>query len=463
LPAPYGWRHDANQVAGPRQRRRIVRHDEEGAVIQDIRERYLAGGPTVEICRDLHRRGIPSPSGRLKWSTDALLKVLRSLAHAGLVTHRGEHLPGAHAELRYWSPEEHEHLEQRIAGRASRMTRGHNIGDYPLSTVLYCEHCGRRLVGGGDSRRQTRFYGCTSPRTEGSHTSRVSTHEGQPRHCPGVSIGADDLEEALRQAVAGLARSAGVQAAAQEKLEQAMDNADERLATERAGVERRLRALGASSSRLFGLLDEGAITQPEFEAGNARRGAQQDSLTARRDEGFTVVTVRPAFADPIELRFVRRPTRPVKERGPDVALTERQLALLALWDGGLTLKEIATGFDVCDAATVGSAKGILYRLGVGTLDEAVELKRDTIARCRATLPLRGRVHRRHRDQPDLLTPPLLQVVRLLAEGKRAKDIAEILGKDKSTISHRIGKVRPRPGVSTMAEAVARGREPGPVG
>ena len=206
--APFGWQDDPDQVPAPRERRRMVRNEAEGAILLEIRDRYLSGWLTVEICRDLNRRGVPSPSGRVAWTTSGLLKVLRNPVHAGLVVYRGERFPGAHAALRYWTPEEHEYLDQRIAERADRVTHSRRIAGYLLSSALYCEHCGRRMVGGMDYRKERRFYTCTAPKTEGRHVSRVDTHRGHPYACPGVSIGADDLEETLRRVVSELARSA---------------------------------------------------------------------------------------------------------------------------------------------------------------------------------------------------------------------------------------------------------------
>lgn len=510
----YGWQHDPDRQPGPRERRRMVRNEAEGAILLEIRERYLAGWLTVEICRDLHRRGIPSPSGRSVWTTSGLLKVLRNPFHAGLVVYRGERMPGAHAELRYWSPEEHEYLVQRIAERASRVTYVSRVDRYLLSSALYCEHCGRRMVGGMDARKERRFYICYAPKTGGKHVSRVDTHRGQPHACPGVSIGADDLEEALRRAVSELARSAAVQAAAEEKIGQSLDSADTRIRGELASIERELEQLSSGFSRLFALLDNGAITEAEFNVENAKRRAREEALvkrkadletqlrlrrtreqqlqralailrdfdamwesmtraerrellleidphiTVRRDEGFTVVTIRPVFAEPIELPFLRRPPKPVRKCGPNAPLTERQLALLALWDDGLSVKQIARQFDISTAAVNGCREAILKRLCVETLEEAVELKRDTIAACRHTLPLHGRIQKRKRNELDILTPPLLQVVRLLAEGKRATDVAAILGKDKSTISRQIKSAQSRLAADTIQEAIARARELG---
>ena len=93
--------------------------------------------------------------------------MLRNPVHAGLVTYKKEVFPGAQAEPRYWSPEEHEFLEQRIAERADRVTHSRRVEGYLLSAAIYCEHCGRRMIRGMDERKSRRFYTCNSPRPKG--------------------------------------------------------------------------------------------------------------------------------------------------------------------------------------------------------------------------------------------------------------------------------------------------------
>jgi DNA invertase Pin-like site-specific DNA recombinase len=145
-PPPYGWEFDPTQTLGPRVRRWIVHNEVEGAVLLESRDRYLAGWPTAAIVRDLHRRGIPSPSGALRWSTDGLLKVLTNPVHAGLVRHKDQLYPGQHAELRYWSPEQRDLLLLRVEERRDHPLKIQAVEDYLLAGILFCEHCGRRLV-----------------------------------------------------------------------------------------------------------------------------------------------------------------------------------------------------------------------------------------------------------------------------------------------------------------------------
>ena len=496
----YGWMWDPEQVKAPRQRRRIVRDEVQGAVLLEIRERYAAGWPTVEIVRDLHRRGIVSPRGGLRWTTDGLLKVLRNRVHAGLVRNKGEFHDGQHSQLRYWTPEEHELLEQRISERAARPVHGPIVERFLLSGALFCAHCGRRLVGSTTEHGGRRQYSCTSPRTE-----------GELRSCPGLARLAEDLESAIVDAVAKLARSSAVQTVAQSKLEEALDAADVRLTRELTAIEKELSQVEQGFSRLFDMLDKQRITEDEFGLENQRRREQRESLLARQGELHSqlaqrrtrkfelersvtllrdfdrlwgcmtngerrqlllqidphmtvrrvdddlVLTISPAFADPIELLFVGH-HRPPKQ-GPQ-ALTPRQLAILCHWQDGLDLHEIAQRLEIASGTVRWALVEARQRLGVETTEQAVAAAADRMAECRPTLRMGGRQKPRSVANPALLTDALVPVLRLLAEGKGCVAIAKALGKNKSTVSRQLAALYSRLNVRTQNEAVARAQELG---
>ena len=128
---PFGWQWDPSPERRPRERRRLVRNEAQGAVLLQIRERYMAGWPTVAIVRDLHRRGIRSSRGDLRWGVDQIAKVLRNPLHAGLISLKGEITPGQHADIRYWSPEERDLLLQRMAGTVPSARERPQCGEVP--------------------------------------------------------------------------------------------------------------------------------------------------------------------------------------------------------------------------------------------------------------------------------------------------------------------------------------------
>jgi len=513
-PPPYGWKWDAQQNKAPRERRRIVRHESQGAVLLEMRERYLSGWPTAEIVRDLHRRGIESPRGGLHWNTDGVLKVIRNPVNAGLVRHRQELYQGQHTPLRYWSPEDRKLLLQRISERADRSLSVRNVERFLLSGVVFCGHCGRRLTGSTDSRRDQRMYGCPAPRTGGNNRVRRNGEFAEVRTCPGLHRSADELEAAVIKAVAELARSAAVQSAAVQKVEDAIDQKDARISAELTAVEKELQQVDQGFSRLFGLLDKGAITEDEFNLENERRRDQQKCLverqeqlsgclsqrrgrkaeleralallrdfdrlwesmppgeqkemlrqidphmTLRREDNYLILTIAPGFAEPINITFVARPRKHPQNPGPDARLTPRQLALLCRWEDGDSLQDMAHAWDISIGTVRWVVAAVRERLAVKDLDEAVELVRDRLDKCRNTLSLKGRYNKRPVSDPTILSEVLLAVLQLLAEGKRCVEIAKTLGKDKSTVSRQIRQVYYRLGAENREAALSRARELG---
>ena len=273
--APFGWQCDPAQERRPRERRRVVRHEARGAILLEMKERYMAGWPTTAIARDLNRRGILSPSGAPRWGTDMVLKALRNPLHAGLIGLNKELCPGQHAEHRYWSPEERDLILERIGERAHRLVKERGVDEFLLSGVVFCAHCGRRLVAGRNAGGGARSYRCTSPRTNGQHRTRRNGEYGEIRACPGVSRAADQLEAAVVDVVADLARAIAVQTAAQQKLEEALDLADSRISQGLAGVQAELRAVEGGFSRLFEMLNKGPSPRTSSERRTSADGTRR--------------------------------------------------------------------------------------------------------------------------------------------------------------------------------------------
>jgi DNA-binding NarL/FixJ family response regulator/DNA invertase Pin-like site-specific DNA recombinase len=513
-PPPYGWEYDPSQTLGPRVRRRIVRNEAEGAVLLETRDRYLAGWPTAAIARDLHRRGIVSPSGALRWSTDGILKVITNPVNAGLVRCKDQLFPGHHAEIRYWSPEERELILQRVAQRRDRPLHARRVDDYLVSGLLFCEHCGRRLVGHRENRRGTRHYSCHESRTGGQHRQREKREFVGLRSCPGFTRPADEVEEAIIQAVRDLAHSPAVQQMAQDRLQAAMDEKDTRLHDELAGVTKEVGRVQQGFTRLFAMLDDGKIKPEEFEAENNRRRGEQEALerrrlqleaelaqrrgrlaqltaalellrdfdrlwakmtagerrellrridphmTMRRDSDALVLTIRPGWTQPLEIGFALNPRQVQWTPGQDAPLTPAQLSLLCSWQEGMSLHEIARARDISHTQVIATAREACRRLDVPDLDAAVELVPERLERCRATIKTKGRFNKRPSTDPNLLSEPLLAILRLMAEGKRCVQIAADLGKNKSTISRQMLQINRRLAVRSQNEAVERARELG---
>ncbi|MBU0609787.1 MAG: LuxR C-terminal-related transcriptional regulator, partial [Armatimonadetes bacterium] len=388
------------------------------------------------------------------------------------------------------------------------------VEDYLLAGVLFCEHCGIRLLGNRTCRTNIRRYSCTSPRTDGEHRRPRDGKLAEVRSCPGLTRRADELEQATVRAVADLARSAEVQKMARDRLQAAMDQKDGRLQEELAGVTKEIGRVQQGFTRLFAMLDDGKIKPEEFEAENERRRAEQQALenrrahleaelaqrrsrlaeltaalellrdfdrlwdkmtmgerkellrridphmTIRREDDQHVVTIRPGWTKPIEITFVCQPRTKSWTPGPDAPLTRAQISLLLCWREGMDLNQIAQARNIAMTTVKWMSLEIRKRLQVKDLDEAVEVVKDRLDRCRQTVKTEGRFNKRPAQDPTVLSAPLMAVLRLMAEGKNGQEVAAGLGKDKSTISRQMRAICDRLAVHSREEAVARARELG---
>lgn len=506
---PYGWQWDPDQERAPRVRRRIVRNEAEGAVLVDIFRKYMAGWATLAIVRDLQSRGVPchgKPAHH--WTTTGVLQVLRNSIHCGLVRYKDTYFPGAHAALGYWSVEEHQRLLQKMAGRSHRYEWADRAESFWLSRLVYCGHCGRGLVGSRHMKTGVRVYHCRASLYEGRPDSDPST-----RQCPGLSKEADDLERAVLGVIRQLAQSADVQAAAEAELDHALRERQEQLAMELEGLRKELKRSDEGLSRLLQMLDSGRLTDQEFDQENQRRRELQAGLQARieqletelsqkkerqvelqhalellrdfdllwdtmpagerreflrqidphmtvtRDGTDLVLQVTPGFTAPVAVTL---PCRNIRRKGRRQAtdLTPRLLAMLVLWDQGMTYAQIARQWDIGVGTVEHYGKQIRAQLRVGSLDDAVELMADRLAACGPALQTEGRAARRPKRDPNQLTAPLQGILNLLAAGQGCLQIAASLGKDKSTISRQMKALYSRLGVTNAKQAVARGRELG---
>lgn len=506
---PFGWQHDPDQQMGPRIRRRIVRHEAEGAALMSMFGQYMAGWATLAIVRDLQARNIPcGKNPPSHWTTDAVLRVLRNPTHCGLVRLNGQCYPGTHADLAYWTEVDHQRLLQKTRDRTCHYEWADRAEQFFLSRLVFCGHCGRALVGSRNVRTGDRVYHC-----------RASIYEGRPdsdptlRQCPGLTKEADELERVVVNALRVLAHSEQMQSAAEGQLQQALHEREEQLRLELEGIGKDLRRLDDGFTRLYQRLDARLIAEAEFDQENQRRRELQEGLIAReaqlqtelqqkqqrrfelahavallrdfdelwetmpagerreflrqidphmtltRDGVDAVLRITPGFADPI---VITMPCRRIRKRGRRKSedLTPRCLAMLALWKQGLRYAEIARQWDIAVGTVEHYGKQIRAQLKVGSLDDAVDLMADRLAQCELALPTEGRATKRPQRDPEVLTPPLLEILQLLAQGQGCTQIAATAGKDKSTISRQMKTLYSRLGVANAEQAVERGRELG---
>ena len=63
----------------------LIINRDEAATVRWIFERYLSGDSLGKIAAGLERQGIPSPTGKAKWSREALSKLLSNEKYVGQV------------------------------------------------------------------------------------------------------------------------------------------------------------------------------------------------------------------------------------------------------------------------------------------------------------------------------------------------------------------------------------------
>lgn len=152
-PYPYVYNRETKQVEVDADKQKIYRM---------IIDKYLLGQSSQEIAIWLNRKNIAPPySGKRNkygWSNNTVSRLVTSEIHLGYTiygktrNHRGTaqlvdkedwiKVKGEHEPLK--TEEEHEQILARIA-QNTIMPRKSRVGMLPLSGLLYCSKCGRRM------------------------------------------------------------------------------------------------------------------------------------------------------------------------------------------------------------------------------------------------------------------------------------------------------------------------------
>lgn len=150
------YKHFLGYCKGPDGQPTIV--EEEAAVVRLIYRLFLEGKTQVGICKYLERLGIPSPSGKEKWSKTTVTSILTNEKYKGdallqkkftvdflekkMKPNEGE-VPQYYVEHSHpliIEPDEWDRVQAEFARR--RALGGSYSGKSPLSAKLVCEDCG---------------------------------------------------------------------------------------------------------------------------------------------------------------------------------------------------------------------------------------------------------------------------------------------------------------------------------
>lgn len=336
---PFGFRRIYDQPDPPRRMLRMELVQDEAEIVRECARRVLAGEALVAVCRDLNKRGIPTPAAgiwtgrqiravaendlgeladsirarlaadeapaaigrslqeqgvpspnRGQWSTTTLARVLAS----GRIAGQREHMPRSRHETRRvrtgeimgqgeWpaiiSPADSARLRTLLTDPSRRVSPG-ATGRYLLTGLIYCDACKQRMVG-RTREKNVRRYTC----------------DGQPGRpgCGRVSVRADYTNAVIAAGAAKIISSPGFRTALQD-AESKPDEGD--VLAEISRCESELEQLAADHG-------SGEISRIEWMA--ARKPLQARLETARaalgRADVDRVLEGLPANRDDLE-RFL---------------------------------------------------------------------------------------------------------------------------------------------------------------
>ena len=187
----------------------MIAEDEAETVRRVFRE-YVAGIPVPQICRRLEASGIKTKRGSAKWSTNAVLGIIKNEKYTGNAILGKTFKPDVLSKRRikntgqapmYYAENTHPAIiEQELFDMAQiEMQRRKNekdkavgssryTGKYPFSGLLVCGTCGHRL------RRHVRTVGNGKHVAAWGCTNRINNGRGA---CDSYHINEDEIERAF--------------------------------------------------------------------------------------------------------------------------------------------------------------------------------------------------------------------------------------------------------------------------
>lgn len=497
---PYGWRREGKANVPEGQRPGLVRVEEETRVIRQIYDWALSGWGDWRIVRELRKRGISSPRGKREWTARTLRTQLRTSCHAGLIEVDGKLVEAQHFDLRIVEPEEYHQVQRMLDERKRVGSNTKSCKNHLIADIARCGACGRRLylITPNEGKRHLRCFGC---------------RPHHPEICPGWMVKQDKVERVLLERIRSLAESKTFQAKAGEQVEEMLAARGKELWASIKSVEKELAALPRQRDELFTNFRKGGLaakTLAEYEAKfdetkaelegrlaalqaeledaeSSRHRAETcrealksfntvweqldideqrqllknliEKLTLRRSDRNTVILrVKLLFADEEEI-VIRPDRRPPKAKTGVESLTQRQLAVLHLFEQGLRYKEIAEKLGVTPQCVCSTALAARKQLGVQTNEEAIRLAESRIAQELDFLPLNGR-SRPPMTRGGNLSPGEIEVLTRLGAGESLSAIARSMGKGVGSMSNRLRSAKKRLAVSTREETILRAKQMG---
>ncbi len=329
---PYGYR--LHRDPGRPNETRLVPDDAEAAVVRRLFDEAGRGQGAATLTRALNREGVRTRKGHL-WTSSIVAYLLRNRAYLGELRWgtaedgSGQPLvcvPGAHGPLT--DPETVARVDQMIAARAPALVNPRSTGgDYLLSGLLRCGHCGYAFIGHSAKSGQVHYYGCQTKMKSGAD------------QCPAVLLNRDALEAAVVEHLKAHVLTVTNVRALLDEVNAGLGGAAEELVEARNAKRGLLDQQRQQLTRLVDALALGTIDPSVI----AERINALKATTDRLQADIADLEARIAEAKPVEL--TEEDVRAYVD-GLRTLLTERPLdeqrAFLRAW-----VKEItATGKDI---------------------------------------------------------------------------------------------------------------------
>ena len=143
----------------------------ESVVVKKIFHLYLEpGGSVRSVAAALNAQNVRTRSGR-RWSLVTVRDVLRNAAYIGTYHRFGMRIPGSYEPI--VSASDFRQAQDRLQERSPTQRTSRPAPVFLLAGVLYCRHCGKRMMGivrrqtwrrrdGERARAEYRYYQCQS-------------------------------------------------------------------------------------------------------------------------------------------------------------------------------------------------------------------------------------------------------------------------------------------------------------
>lgn len=255
--------------------------------------------PATDVARELHRRGISSPSGNSVWGRSMIMKMLHSSTYAG-TWHYNKTISAVpfkirkpHAIRRRVNTTEHRRPRdqwvavhgipaivdqqtfaavQRQLERNKRFSKRNRRHQYLLVGLTRCAGCGRAVCGSPNNGYT--YYRCTGN----------FGFAGMPAACPKGGINSGKVDTAAWKALREALENPRLMAQSITEVRQALSSDDEATKRGREEASQQLEQIKRSEARLLDAYTAGAITVEQIREEMQKLRDRRESLTQALEE-----------------------------------------------------------------------------------------------------------------------------------------------------------------------------------